>query len=65
VSYGGEIGANHRRHDGNRNAPYYVFGATMGQVRVIDPFDKFRYIGNARTNPETWKVQFDLNGGRR
>ncbi len=59
VTYSGANGVNHRRHDGSRAMPYYIFTAGQGPVRITDPFDKFAYISRALTNPEVWAVAFE------
>ncbi len=60
VTYSGENGVTHRRHDGSRQMPSYIFSPAMGgAVKVTDPFDKFAYIRRAMANPEIWDVAFE------
>jgi len=59
VAYKGESGVTHRRHDGSRAMPSYIFASGQGAVRVTDPFDKRSYIRRALANPESWSIVFD------
>ncbi len=63
VTFKGDWGVTHRRHDGSREMPSYIFSPGAGVIRVTDPFDKLSYVNRHLTNPEVWDVAFESPKG--